>query len=168
MKKKGTLYSDGASRYNGTPRQISGAGAVLIIDNEEFKFQQFLGSQTNNQAEYEGIILGMTHARKKKVKELECFCDSLLVCKQLNGEWDCKHIQLKKWYNKAKRLTILFDKITITHINREKNTLADSLANDVIDNNYKKEKHNNFHDTRKQIYTLKSEIKFLKSKILSL
>jgi len=126
-----TLYTDGGARGN------PGPGAVGIVlkkeDKTVFAKGKYLGDNfTNNQAEYQALILGL-HEALGHTKELKCFLDSELVVKQLNGEYRVKDEKLKPLFEKVKKLEDNFKKITFHHISREKNKLADLLLNRELD-----------------------------------
>jgi ribonuclease HI len=127
-----SLFIDGAARNNPGP---AGAGFVIYKNNERFEKHGFyLGSKTNNQAEYAALLLGLFYLKKiyKKGDHLEIFSDSQLLVRQFKGEYRIKHPELKPLHLIAKKLLseMIF---TIGHIMREKNEEADALANEGID-----------------------------------
>lgn len=125
------LYTDGASRGNPGP---AGAG-VIIYDESGNKIEQhyeYLGNVTNNTAEYLALIIGLKLARKYVPCSLEIFSDSELLIKQLYGEYRVKNENLKKLFNEVQILIKEFSSVVYTCIPREKNKLADSLANKAI------------------------------------
>jgi ribonuclease HI len=127
-----TAFTDGASRGN----PGNAACAVIFFDdkNEELlRRSKKLGVTTNNVAEYEGVILALEFGGMLGAKELEIRLDSELVVKQLNKEYKVKHPSLKPLYERARVLLGAFRRVTITHILREGNKLADKLANDELD-----------------------------------
>lgn len=127
-----TLYADGAARGNPGP---AGAGAVLLDDDGAVvaEIARSLGHATNNVAEYTALVLGLEEARRRGVTDLEVRMDSLLVVQQMRGLWRIKHPRLKPLALRAKELLAQFAKPSIGHIPRERNTLADALANRAID-----------------------------------
>jgi ribonuclease HI len=130
---KAVVYSDGASRGNPGP---AGAGAVLVFadrDRPTLRFGRFLGVQTNNVAEYQGVILGLERALEAGVREVEVRADSMLAMMQLKGEWKLKHEGLKPCFEKARALAARFDRIAFRHIPREQNAAADEMSNRAID-----------------------------------
>ncbi|HTO96793.1 MAG TPA: ribonuclease HI family protein, partial [Myxococcales bacterium] len=80
------VYSDGAARGNPGP---AGAGAVLTDAGGAViaRLGRFLGHQTNNVAEYEGLLLGLEHARELGYRQVEVRADSQLLIRQLKGEY---------------------------------------------------------------------------------
>lgn len=128
---KWTLYSDGASR--GNPGR-AGAGALLVDEKgEEIKLVRYLGTKTNNQAEYAALILGLEILKEKKAREVEIRADSELMIKQLKGEYRVKNPGLLPYYRQAQELVKNFEKVNFRHIPREENYKADKLANKAID-----------------------------------
>ena len=130
------LYSDGGSRNNGTKFSIAGAGCLLkdSKDNIVFKKFMYLGSETNNIAEYTGLKIGLEEAIKMNVKHVECFTDSNLVVQQLNGNFKVNNNNIKVLYNDIKtNLIPKFEYIKFIHILRKYNSEADTLANIAMD-----------------------------------
>jgi len=128
---KWQLYSDGASRGNPGP---SGAGALLINEKgEEFPLTFYLGIKTNNQAEYEALLLGLRELKKRGAQEVEVRADSELLIKQLNGIYRVKHENIIPLFQEAKEISKAFKKISFQHIPREENKQADRLSNEAID-----------------------------------
>jgi ribonuclease HI len=126
------VYSDGAARGNPGP---AGAGAVLtdLAGNVIARLGRFLGKQTNNVAEYHGLILGLEHARQLGFREVEVRADSQLLIRQLKGEYAVRHAGLKPLHAEALRLLRTFDRYELTHVPREENALADEMSNRAID-----------------------------------
>lgn len=130
------LRFDGGSR--GNPGK-AGCGFVIYNsatdDTKIIEGWQYLGDKnTNNYAEYYGIILGLQEALSKGLKNLHIEGDSLLVINQLLGKWKVKAENLQPLYEKAKELLKQFDNYTLTQIPRNKNKVADKLANYAMDN----------------------------------
>lgn len=125
------IYIDGASR--GNPGHA--AAGILIMDsgNDPREIKKYLGKCTNNQAEYMALITALETFRKPQDKNLSVFTDSQLVANQINGKWKVKHPDISKLYKKAKDLIKQFHSFSIEHISRNKNSEADSLANQAID-----------------------------------
>ncbi len=138
MKEKVIIYTDGGSRGN---PGFAGAGAYITDgDGKEIKsVSEFLGVKTNNFAEYEAVILGLKEIKKifgKKLADMdvEVRMDSELVKKQLSGEYQVKEESLFPKFIKIWNLQIKdIPNITFTHIRREKNKVADALANKAMD-----------------------------------
>jgi len=129
---KAILFADGASRGNPGP---AGAGAVLIDADGRViaELVKFLGTTTNNVAEYNGFILGLEEAKRLGIDDLDVFMDSKLVVEQMRGRWKIKHPNMKPLALKAGALFATFPKRTIAHVPREENGIADALSNRAID-----------------------------------
>jgi ribonuclease HI len=125
------LQFDGCSKSN---PGIAGAGAVIYKFNEEISSKiKFVGNnETNNVAEYTGLIIGLLEAINLNIKVLVVEGDSMLVIKQMKGEYKVKSANLIYLYNKAKILEKEFDILTFKHIYRENNKRADELSNLAI------------------------------------
>jgi len=128
------LYTDGGARGNPGPSAI---GIVLKdIDKKDIDtLGVYLGTATNNFAEYTALITGIKLAKEKNITELNCFLDSELVVKQLNGLYKVREETLKELCNQVKELGKTFTSITFTHIRREFNKEADAIVNKVLDSN---------------------------------
>lgn len=126
------VYTDGGSRGNPGP---GGAGAVIYRDGVELEGASlFLGEVTNNIAEYEAIILGVSLAKKyaKPGETIQMRLDSELATKQLKGEYKIKQEHLKELVARVKEEIKDFS-VTFTHVRREQNKRADELANIAMD-----------------------------------
>lgn len=126
------VYSDGAARGNPGP---SGAGAVLIEPGGQVvaKLGKYLGHQTNNYAEYMGLLLGLKHAKALGAKEIEVFADSELLIRQLGGRYQVKSPSLRPLYEEAVKLLNDFSRVKLVHVPREMNAAADEMSNKAID-----------------------------------
>lgn len=122
---------DGCSKYNPGP---SGAGAVIYKDNIEiWNSYIYVGDNvTNNVAEYNGLILGLEEAVRLNIDNLIVKGDSLLVIKQMIGEYKVKSLSLTTLYEKAKNLSKHIKNIDYLHVYRKDNVRADKLSNDGI------------------------------------
>lgn len=126
------LFTDGGSRGNPGP---SALGYVILDMNDGIikKESEFLGTTTNNQAEYQGLLSGLKDALSHGIKELEVYMDSELIIKQINGLYKIKNQDLLPIYKAVKEIAEKFDKITFTHVPRAMNSIADSLVNECLD-----------------------------------
>jgi len=104
------------------------------------KDAHYLGSSTNNQAEYEALIAALEFAAQEKAEEIVCYLDSELVTKQLNGEYSVKNLMLKKLRLKVHDLAKGFKKVTYRNVPRTHPSIqaADTLVNEVLDKASKK------------------------------
>jgi ribonuclease HI len=129
------LQFDGCSKSN---PGIAGAGAVIYKFNDEISAKiRFVGNnETNNVAEYTGLIIGLLEAIALNIKVLRVEGDSMLVIKQMKGEYKVKSANLINLYNEAKVLEKEFDIISFNHIYRENNKRADELSNMAISKDY--------------------------------
>lgn len=127
-----TLFFDGCSK--GNPGK-GGAGAVLY-DSEHKEIdicKSYVGdSVTNNMAEYIGLIIGLEKAVQLGIVDLSVNGDSLLVIRQMKGEYKVNAPSLLPLYKKAKELAIAFHTISFSHVYREDNKRADQLSNEAL------------------------------------
>jgi len=127
-------YTDGASRGN---PGLASAGAVIFEGETVLaEIRSPLGVQTNNWAEYEAVVqvLEKLHELNLSNREIEIRMDSKLVAEQLSGNWKIKKDTLREQYNKIQTILVNgFGNVTYTHVRREKNTYADRLANEALD-----------------------------------
>lgn len=129
------LYFDGASRGNPGPARF---GAVLCDATTGNRLAVTAGALengdgTNNEAEYTALIRGLELAREHGVRRLLVRGDSLLVVRQVNGEWRIKKDTLRALAQRARDLAVSFEQIRITWIPREENAEADALANEQFE-----------------------------------
>ncbi len=129
-----TLHFDGGSRGNPGP-----AGCGWIINqngNKVSSGSRFLGKNTNNFAEYSGMIDGLKMAVNLGLEELEVYGDSKLVVEQMKGNWKVKAPGLIPLWKEGQELTKKFKVITFNWIRRHKNSEADGLANEAMNRKY--------------------------------
>jgi ribonuclease HI len=119
---------DGCSK--GNPGR-AGAGAVIYKNGIEIWGDcQFVGiNATNNVAEYAGLVLGLEQATEENITRLLIQGDSLLVIKQMTGEYKVHGYNLIPFYNRAMVLLKQFEIVSFQHVYREKNVRADELSN---------------------------------------
>ena len=126
-----TAFVDGASRGNPGP---AGFGVFMTTDaGEIIELCGFLGTTTNNVAEYAGLIEALLTAKQEGASEVDVISDSLLLVNQMLGKYRVKHPNLIPLYNKAVRLTREFRRFSIRHTLRAGNKEADRLANLAVD-----------------------------------
>lgn len=134
-----TLYADGGARGNPGP---AGAGAVVFdnLGKRIVEVSDYLGVATNNIAEYEAILRGLTKLRDEyapdhlKESNLTIRMDSKLVIEQLKGNYKVKHPNLVPRYIEVKNiLARSFGHVQFEHVYRENNKDADALANQAMD-----------------------------------
>lgn len=125
-------YTDGGARGNPGP---SGFG-VYITDNKGKKLaelSQYLGHQTNNVAEYSGLLAALEWAVQNGQSALQVVSDSELMVKQIRGVYKVNNSQLQELHAKARKLISRLDWFDIRHVLRGQNQNADRLANDAMD-----------------------------------
>jgi len=130
---KVTLYADGGAR--GNPGPAAGAAVLLAEDGRVLAERaHYLGTATNNVAEYTGLIVGLEEAKRLgAVSALDIRMDSLLVVQQMRGLWRIRHPGLRPLALRAGALLAEFPQRTIEHVPREVNVLADALVNRILD-----------------------------------
>jgi len=134
------IRADGAARGNPGP---AASGAVIIdATRADAKrpdappiaaIARPLGIQTNNYAEYTGVILALERAASLGAREVELVLDSMLIVEQLSGRWKVKHPAIKPLAARAHELLAGFERWSIRHERRENNKQADALANLALD-----------------------------------
>jgi len=125
-------HSDGGARGNPGP---AGYG-VVIKDETGHKvaaLSEYLGHQTNNFAEYQGLIAALEYALKHGPKALKVISDSELLVRQIKGIYKVKNPTLQDLHGRAKELIAQLDWFAIGHALREHNQEADQLANEAMD-----------------------------------
>jgi len=122
-----TLAADGASRGN---PGWAGAGAVLWDPAGEVRAElsQPLGRATNNEAEYQALLLGLDAAAKMGVEKLRVRMDSELVVRQITGRYRVRNERLAPLYRRAVGVLQDLQAYDIVHVRREHNAEADALA----------------------------------------
>lgn len=127
------LFSDGGSR--GNPGQA--AVAAILEDPTHGKvlkeYKERIGIETNNVAEYRGLIEGLKMAKHYQPNRLICHLDSELVVRQLNGQYQVKMPTLKTYFDEVQALAAELPDVVFTHIPREDNYRADALVNQALD-----------------------------------
>jgi ribonuclease HI len=126
-----TAFVDGASRGNPGP---AGFGVFMTRDDGEIiEVCGFLGTTTNNVAEYAGLLEALAVAESEGASELEVVSDSLLLVQQMLGKYRVKHPNLIPLHEKARRMARNFRRFSIRHTLRAGNKEADRLANLAVD-----------------------------------
>ncbi len=134
MPKKLAIFTDGGARGNPGPAAtgfliLSETGQVLMAKS------RYLGSRTNNQAEYEALITALESAMKLQAEEVACHLDSQLVVRQITGEYRVKNPELRTLWKKTQDLLKNFKKATFTSVPRTNPQIqqADALVNKALD-----------------------------------
>ena len=102
-------------------------------DGEILEISGFLGTTTNNVAEYAGLLEALSVATAEGATEVEIVSDSLLLVQQMLGKYKVKHPNLIPLYEKAKAMARKFGRFSIRHTLRGGNKDADRLANLAVD-----------------------------------
>jgi ribonuclease HI len=139
------IFTDGGARGNPGP---AGIGAVFyeqastakkdiaspkIKPKKIAEIKKYIGESTNNFAEYTALLTALQRAAEMHYENVQCFLDSELVVRQLNGQYKVREQSLKPLAEKVLKLTNNFKKITFNHVPRDKNAVADKLVNEAID-----------------------------------
>lgn len=125
------IYIDGSSKGNPGPAGIG----VLIRDVRGQSLaiiSEYIGTRTNNVAEYLSLLVGLQKARQLGAREVRVFSDSQLLVLQLRGIFKVKNPRLKKLYQKLSYMIRSFKRFEIENIPREANREADSLATQAV------------------------------------
>jgi len=126
-----TANIDGGARGNPGP---AGYGVrIERADGSVVELKEALGVATNNVAEYRGLLAALAWAAQHGVSTLHVRSDSLLLVKQMLGEYRVKHPGLQPLYEQARSLTRQIGRVTFEHVRRELNRDADRLANEAMD-----------------------------------
>ena len=132
-----SIYTDGGSR--GNPGH-SGYGLVIYDDNNKIIFQEskYLGTKTNNEAEYSGLIGALNwvndNQNSLKISQVNFYADSQLMIRQMQGLYKVKAPNLIPIFQQAKKLiNLISSPIVFKDVRRDFNQLADQLANEAMD-----------------------------------
>lgn len=131
-----TIFTDGGARGNPGP---GGLGVVVNKDGKNIqKIAKFIGTATNNQAEYQAVIEALKWVKEnigdKSDFEIEFFLDSELIVEQLNQRYKIKNEGLKPLFWEVRDLVMaLGGRVSFKYISREKNQEADRLVNVALD-----------------------------------
>ncbi len=132
------VYSDGGARGNPGP-----AAVAFMIYSQTGKLlrtgSRFIGTHTNNQAEYEAIISALTALSEYSPESAICYLDSELVCRQITGIYSVKNPELRLLWEKVQELKKSFIKINFENVPRTEEHIkkVDKLVNSVLDAQFK-------------------------------
>jgi ribonuclease HI len=133
-----TAHIDGGSRGNPGPAAY---GAVIRMpDGKTVALAKYLGIQTNNFAEYSGLLAALEYALQQNFQGLKVFSDSELLVKQMKGEYRVKHPALKPLSARANEMARRLRHFSIQHVLRSYNRDADRLVNEALDREERKSK----------------------------
>lgn len=131
------MYADGGSR--GNPGPAAGAAVLFALNADGTEgvrvgdAAKYIGIDTNNQAEYTGIIIGLQKALDLGYDAVDVRLDSELAVKQLNGQYKVKHPEIAKRFLEVHNLRSQFRSVKFSHVFREQNVAADALVNEILD-----------------------------------
>ncbi len=134
------MFTDGGARNNPGPAAVG-----IWIETLGKKYAEYIGEKTNNEAEYEALILGLKKVKsligkeKARKTEVECYLDSELVVKQLKHEYKLSEEHIQKLFIRVWNLMLDFGAVSFHHVPREKNEIADGLANRALDEKEKQQ-----------------------------
>jgi ribonuclease HI len=123
---------DGGSRGNPGPA----AYGVVIRDAKgeiRAKLKKYIGQNTNNVAEYFGLIAALDYAQTHDIRALRIESDSELLVKQMRGHYKVKSGDLRPLFERAKKMSQTLESFRIDHVYREHNREADALVNQALD-----------------------------------
>ena len=125
-------HVDGASRNNPGPAAY---GVVLRRPDGSVveTLSKYIGTKTNNEAEYFGLIAALDCAASHRIARLRVVSDSELLVRQMQGNYKVKSASLKPLHEQARKLAGQFAYISFEHVPRAHNADADRLANEALD-----------------------------------
>lgn len=123
------MFFYGAVRSDG-----AGAGVIFVSPQRQILPYSFVLTElcSNNVAKYQALIIGLEMAVEMKITELEIYGDSKLVINQLLMEYDVKKDNLIPYFKYATQLLLKFKNVTLEHVPRKENQIADALANFTV------------------------------------
>ncbi len=133
MAERVVVEADGGSRGNPGPAGYGAAVSDALTGEVLAERSESIGTQTNNVAEYRGLIAGLTAAHQLGASRVHVRMDSKLVIEQMKGSWRVKHPGLQPLWQEAGERAADFDEVSFEWIPRERNAHADRLANEAMD-----------------------------------
>jgi ribonuclease HI len=129
---KARLFTDGGARGNPGPAAY---GYVLEAEDGTVlaSHGEYIGSATNNVAEYSGLVAGLRKALELQLPDVEVVSDSELMVKQMRGEYRVKNAALRELFAEADRLARRVGNVEYRHVKRAHNEEADRLVNAALD-----------------------------------
>ena len=104
---------------------------LVLVSPEKITIEKSLRlgfSATNNEVEYEALLIGMAMVQKMGGKTVEMFSDSRLVVSQVKGELEARDTRMQEYLSQVRRIQTKFELFDLSYIPRNGNTHADSLA----------------------------------------
>ena len=134
------IRTDGAARGNPGPASLGAALYDMARSDArhhraepDASISDYLGVQTNNVAEYTGVVRALDLATELGAREVALLLDSKLIVEQLTGRWRVKDAKLIPLWSAARHTLAGFDRWSAAHVPRAQNSVADALANEAID-----------------------------------
>lgn len=131
----GIIHSDGASRGNPGPS----SSAYVITDHTGrlvlAQGGKYLGFNNSGMAEYTAVEIALEKAIEMGLTDIEFYSDNMMVVNQLNGIFRVNNPEYRDIHRRITKLMFGFRRIRFRHVHRELNTIADSLANRILDEN---------------------------------
>jgi ribonuclease HI len=134
------IRTDGAARGNPGPASLGAALFDLSRSDArddravpDASISEYLGIQTNNVAEYTGVVRALDLATELGARQVHLLLDSKLIVEQLAGRWRVKDAKLIPLWTAARQRLAGFDRWSASHVPRALNSVADALANEAID-----------------------------------
>lgn len=126
----GRVAIDGGAR--GNPGE-AGCGIVLEAGGRREEHTVYLGTTTNNVAEYAALLAALERAHALGLEELAVRSDSQLLVEQMNGGYRVKAPHLKSLWLRARTLAAGLRRFSIVYVPRDRNRTADTLANHAME-----------------------------------
>lgn len=127
------IYVDGAARGNPGPA----ASAFLLVHSDKviYKNCEFIGSATNNTAEYRAIINALKAAERFSRGSIQVYSDSNLAIQQINKKWKINYPHLLKLFNQVYKLCEKYEQVEFFHVARNNPYIqkCDKLCNERLD-----------------------------------
>ncbi len=125
------VQSDGALAGSG-----SRAGLGVLVRDDHGRIVRWISrsakGMTNNEAEYAALCLALETLAEEKPRAIHVYSDSEVVVYQMQGRFQVNSPDLRRWHRRACQLARRIPLVTYTHIPRERNQLADALANEAL------------------------------------
>ena len=116
---------------DGAANQRESGVRLVIISLEKIIIKNLLRlgfSATNNEAEYEALLVGMIIVQKMGRKAMEMLSDSRLIVGQVRGELEARDLRMQEYLNQVRHLQLGFESFNLSQIPRSRNTRDDSLT----------------------------------------
>ena len=131
MRNEIIVFFDGAAKGNPGP---AGVGVIFFRKDGSVlqEISYFIGTKTNNQAEYEALITALKRSRDFSSSQITFYTDSELLFRQMQGRYKVRNAELKKYYQRAVKMFLAIPEAKLEFVPREENRNADLLANQAI------------------------------------